>query len=441
MSLRRFITETLPFAVKQTASRFRNPFPERQILIRDTSAVRSLTLRSSHQWVVALIFGGCLAWAGGATIALLDSKADTLLREHELARRAAELDAMRGDYHQAMSRLDEFDSLFGTISCEIGSIQGSLLRIAEHSVAPGNKLPQLEVRTAECAQPAQGKVTTASAAGSPVAPPADPRRISGAMPPLSDGEAMKAHVNKLSEDLENLRASHGAFLQQSASIAQVRIGMLEKTLAKVGVDAKTLVRPDGKPEAKQERYGQGGPYIAPPAGQTANSALPASLPKDDFSPMALFNNHASRLDNLNSAMRGLPLAAPLVDYELTSPFGARNDPINAMTGIHEGVDLGAPMGTPVLSTGDGVVVSAGWRDRYGNLVEIQHSMGIRTRYAHLSKVLVRPGDKVTIGKPIGLLGTTGRSTGPHLHYEVRVGDDPTNPMKFITAGRDVLKVQ
>jgi murein DD-endopeptidase MepM/ murein hydrolase activator NlpD len=112
-----------------------------------------------------------------------------------------------------------------------------------------------------------------------------------------------------------------------------------------------------------------------------------------------------------------------------------------MTGIHEGLDLGAPIGTPVEATGDGQVVWAGWRDRYGNLVEIDHGNGVHTRYGHLSKVMVSVGARINRGAVIGLVGETGRTTGPHLHYEVRMGDQATNPMKFIAAGQHVLKTQ
>jgi murein DD-endopeptidase MepM/ murein hydrolase activator NlpD len=157
--------------------------------------------------------------------------------------------------------------------------------------------------------------------------------------------------------------------------------------------------------------------------------------------VALFNNRAERLDTLSMLLRGLPLGEPLADYEITSPFGPRRDPINGQTGFHEGVDLGAPVGTPVVATGDGQVDWAGWRDRYGQLVEVDHGWGLRTRYAHLSKIMVHAGERVRRGTPVGLLGETGRTTGPHLHYEVRVNEQPTNPMKFITAGHDVLNDQ
>jgi murein DD-endopeptidase MepM/ murein hydrolase activator NlpD len=158
-----------------------------------------------------------------------------------------------------------------------------------------------------------------------------------------------------------------------------------------------------------------------------------------FDPIALFNSHADRLDNLIIAMRSLPLSEPLEDYEITSPFGSRDDPFNEQSAFHEGVDFGAPLNSPVMATGDGVVTWAGWRDKYGIMVEIDHGRGLSTRYAHLGRTLVHTGDHVSRGRPIGLLGNTGRSTGPHLHYEVRVNDQATDPMKFITAGRDVLK--
>ena len=117
----------------------------------------------------------------------------------------------------------------------------------------------------------------------------------------------------------------------------------------------------------------------------------------------------------------------------------RNDPINDLTGIHEGVDLQAPLKTPIFSTAPGKVVFAGWKDRYGRLVEIDHGMSVVSRYAHLQKISVKQGQTVEPGTVVGLLGNSGRSTGPHLHYEVVVSGKPRDPLKFINAGRHVLK--
>lgn len=365
-------------------------------------------------------------------------------KEKEIAVRAAEIDDMKTNYQAAFGKLDEFQSIFSGITCEIGDIQDSLLRITEKSVStPRNKasMPHLDPDPNKCRS--GGAAVTVANAAEPSAEETtrivgvlpetatQPARIQEARfdPAISDRDTLQRRVNQLSQSLAKLRESHGAFLRHSADLTAVRIGELERTLASVGVNTKVASAMVG-----DSKFGRGGPFIAVPH----DGMLP--LP-DDFNPVSLFNSHADRLDNLASVMKSLPLASPLADYEMTSPFGARNDPINAMTGIHEGLDMGASTGTPVMASGDGQIVWAGWRDRYGNLVEIDHGNGLRTRYGHLSKVMVMVGAKVSRGSVIGLVGETGRTTGPHLHYEVRMGEQATNPMKFIVAGQNVLKTQ
>jgi len=316
-------------------------------------------------------------------------------------------------------------------------------------------MPRLDPDASGCRVVASATPAALNAADAAVEPDGDTRRIVGSLKdnPSKDSalkgssskdgsspdqETLRRRVNHLEEELAKLKASHGAFLEQTAGVAAVRIGELERALSAVGVDAKSL-GVDGNrhghktDDERSSLFGRGGPCVAARRG-----AAPAS---DGFNPVALFNTHADRLDNLTSAIKTLPLGEPLAEYEVTSPFGTRNDPINALTGIHEGVDLGAMTGTPVMATGDGQVVWASWRDRYGLMVEIEHGMGLHTRYAHLSKVLVNVGQRISRGAPLGLVGETGRTTGPHLHYEVRMGDQATNPMKFIMAGQNVLKGQ
>jgi murein DD-endopeptidase MepM/ murein hydrolase activator NlpD len=147
-----------------------------------------------------------------------------------------------------------------------------------------------------------------------------------------------------------------------------------------------------------------------------------------------------RWSGMMAVMRMMPLGEPLhQSYEVSSGFGSRNDPINRRTGIHEGVDLLAPYASPVYATGDGVIEFSGPWDGYGLAVEVDHGGGIATRYAHLSRILVREGQPVTRQTVIGLLGNTGRSTGPHLHYEVRLAESPRDPLKFIAAGEHVSR--
>ena len=116
--------------------------------------------------------------------------------------------------------------------------------------------------------------------------------------------------------------------------------------------------------------------------------------------------------------------------QMASGYGYRRDPIYGTAKFHEGMDFSAPPGTPVYATGRGRVVSAGWKSGYGNLIEIDHGYGYLTRYAHLSKISVRQGLEVSRGDLIGEVGNTGKSTGPHLHYEVRLNGTPQNPVNY-----------
>lgn len=125
--------------------------------------------------------------------------------------------------------------------------------------------------------------------------------------------------------------------------------------------------------------------------------------------------------------------SPGFPRQLTSPFGLRADPFTGEPAFHEGVDLGASEGTPVLAAAAGVVRSAGPRPGYGNTVEIDHGGGLTTLYAHASHVLVHQGDEVGPGQPVARVGHTGRSTGPHLHFEVRLSGRPLDPARAIKA--------
>jgi murein DD-endopeptidase MepM/ murein hydrolase activator NlpD len=136
----------------------------------------------------------------------------------------------------------------------------------------------------------------------------------------------------------------------------------------------------------------------------------------------------------------LPVTAPLESYRVTSPFGVRADPENDRAGFHTGVDLAAPYDTPVYSTAPGVVTFAGYRDDYGKIVEIDHGNGIATRYAHLHAFTVSVGEHVNLHQQIGYLGSTGRATGPHVHYEVVVNGEPQDPEKFIGLSRYVTSM-
>lgn len=429
-------------------------FRERQIIVHDGTRAHRFTLRRWHQIFAFAIISVIAAWGFVATLAFFAGQQIVAARSGEITRRVAELDGIKASYRAAFDRLDEFQNLFADITCEIGDIQNSLLRVAERNVAPDRRglvARQAAISATHAGCAPGGGTGPATAAATPLPDPAansgpaaaadDNGAASSAGSPrfvgtlrVEEQEAVRLRVSQLSAALEKLRETHGAFMRQSADIAAKRVGDLEKALSRVGVDAAQLGESDHVPPPglSPTGYGTGGPLVPMPKSATAAPG---------FDPVTLFNDRADRLDNLILAIHALPLASPLDDYELTSPFGSRDDPFNEQSAFHEGVDLGAPVGSPVFATGDGQITWAGWRDKYGNLVEIDHGHGLTTRYAHLARTLVHVGDHVTRGRPVGLLGNTGRSTGPHLHYEVRVNDQATDPLKFITAGRDVLKTE
>jgi murein DD-endopeptidase MepM/ murein hydrolase activator NlpD len=171
----------------------------------------------------------------------------------------------------------------------------------------------------------------------------------------------------------------------------------------------------------------GGPFVPakPPSGNAS------SFERELYR----VNLARARFDKALQQLRTIPLRKPVEgEIDMSSPFGMRMDPFLRGPAIHTGVDLRGDTGEPAHATASGTVVTASWQGGYGNMVEIDHHNGLSTRFGHLSKILVRVGQRVNIGDIVGLIGSTGRSTGPHLHYETRINDTAVDPQKFLRAG-------
>jgi len=141
------------------------------------------------------------------------------------------------------------------------------------------------------------------------------------------------------------------------------------------------------------------------------------------------------LDRLTRTLTAVPVRKPILgEIDLSSGFGVRSDPFLGRPAMHTGLDFRSSTGDPVRVTANGVVESAGWSGGYGKMVEVDHGNGFSTRYGHLSEIDVKAGQKVQIGQIIGRVGSTGRSTGPHLHYETRIDGEAVDPQKFLRAG-------
>ncbi len=147
---------------------------------------------------------------------------------------------------------------------------------------------------------------------------------------------------------------------------------------------------------------------------------------------SLFNSW-KMTDEGAAAAASIPSQKPVTSVQVSSSFGIRSDPFTGRARRHTGIDIPGPLGTPIYATADGVADHAGWMNGYGNLVELNHGRGLETRYGHMSRIAINPGDHVTKGQLIGYMGSTGRSTGSHLHYEVRIDGTPVNPLPFLAS--------
>ena len=216
------------------------------------------------------------------------------------------------------------------------------------------------------------------------------------------------------------------FTQLEDAVA-VSLEPLEKLLATTGKDVDDLIA-----GVRSQYSGEGGPFI------------PTSLPilQDDDPVFDRYSNLISELDRIHLmqiAASQIPFATPVRNaVRFTSGFGTRRDPLNGRTRHHAGQDLAGPPGTPIIATADGKVVYAGRQSGYGNVIKIQHAFGYQTVYAHLRNIDVEYGQTVARGDVIGGMGNTGRSTGTHLHYEIRIGTTAVNPMPYMKAARDVF---
>jgi len=205
-------------------------------------------------------------------------------------------------------------------------------------------------------------------------------------------------------------------MQALQQLAQERYGYTAAEVRKLGLEPSRF-------------HGQGGPFEAVEPLKAANEKF-----------KQLFNTW-KKLDQLEKGTVAIPSTMPVQGTNFTSGYGVRSDPFRGRAAMHAGVDLAGPTGTKIHATADGFVGRAKWVNGYGNLVELDHGRGIQTRYGHLSKLLVRPGQRVKRGEVIGLMGSTGRSTGSHLHYEVRVDGKAINPTPFMQGNDYLLALQ
>lgn len=242
---------------------------------------------------------------------------------------------------------------------------------------------------------------------------------------MAEAEASTARdeARRLAVERDSIVARNDAILAQLEDAMTLSTEPLDKVFRSVGVNPDALLT-----TVRRGYSGTGGPLVPASVSSHGDSAISEA---DARAAKVLIS-----LDQVNTyriAMDKVPLAMPLrAAFRYSSGFGSR------WGRKHEGIDMALPVGSAVYSTADGVVIYAGWQRGYGNVIKIQHELGIETRYGHLSKIHVTQGQRVSRGTRIADSGNTGRSTGPHLHYEVRVNGAAVDPMKFIKAAQNVF---
>jgi murein DD-endopeptidase MepM/ murein hydrolase activator NlpD len=314
-----------------------------------------------------------------------------------LSKAEADLSAGQQRQHEAQAGLEQWQKKIQQLTAErdraaaerdqlrarVGQLEKqSLSRVRQPSAVAAAPVP-----AAGPAGPAVAAVTTPTAPVAAVAPAA-----------VAPAPRVAAVAPQAVPAVANVTAGHGGFAQ------------IERVLASAGVDVEHVVGQYGR------RTGTGGPFVPVPHG-----GPPTPSPE--------------KLAALEQLVQTLPISAPLAGYRVGSPFGVRGDPMNGHREFHTGLDLLAPYESPVYATAPGVVTFSGYRDDYGKIVEIDHGHGIATRYAHLHRALVSVGQHVAAHQEIGLLGSSGRATGPHVHYEVVVNGEPQDPEKFLGLAR------
>jgi murein DD-endopeptidase MepM/ murein hydrolase activator NlpD len=251
----------------------------------------------------------------------------------------------------------------------------------------------------------------------------------GAPLPAAQVSENNAMAREVLAPLREVEARQAKLAEQARKTAQVRIHLTARHLRSLGI--------------KPERYvagGMGGPFEPVSAEAAAAAATAAAEGNTDAQFRSLFQTW-QKLDVLEQTVIAIPSMQPVDNVKLTSSFGVRSDPFHGSAAMHAGIDIPGPIGTPIYATADGVIGRAGRFGGYGNLITVNHGKGIETRYGHLSKILVASNTRVRRGQLIGLMGSTGRSTGSHLHYEVRIDGAAVNPMPFMQNANVLDQIQ
>ncbi|WP_339820068.1 DUF5930 domain-containing protein [uncultured Paracoccus sp.] len=413
--------------------------PEQRLFLRSDDTTRFVRLRPVTQMVgisgITLVFGWTLVASSFLVIDAVSSgntreqiQRSQAAFEERLAELQAERDARAAEALAAQSR-------FAVALDQVSKMQSQLLSSEESRREMETGLAAVQSTLRDTLADRDTAVAAADAGTTPA--PDRTEEFSVALDILSgelrssadqrseaveEAEAAKLTAQELTVERDQILARNDEILTQLEDAVTVSVAPLDEVFRNVGMNPDEVLR-----TIRNGYSGQGGPLTPMSYSTRGNAALTDTELKARQIIVTLDQMNTYRI-----AIEKLPLAMPVTDnFRYTSGFGRR------WGRMHEGIDMAGPVGTPIHVTGDGVVTFAGRSGAYGNLIKIRHELGTETRYAHLSRIHVKVGDRVSQGDRIGDMGNTGRSTGPHLHYEVRMNGRAVDPMSFIKAADNV----
>ena len=427
------------------AGALQNAFAARRIYIRTGGNTRYLSLRPAAQIGGAMAIAALLGWTGFTTMAFV---ADALDGHSARVR----LETMSGAYQVRLAaydarqrsleeRLNQANERRDAITGRLSDKQARLIETANHLQESDAELAVLReefiartdarrddaIRIAALESELAGlRLALAGAETSAADLDGALATLGGAISEViaerdrAVGESIRlgGEVARLTGSIGRMADRHERLLSRLDVAARTGLAGLETLFGRSNIDLDRILA-----QARRDYSGSGGPFVpltaadGDAAGDTRVAALMENL---------------ETVNLMRFAAERLPFGSLVIGGRRTSGFGPRG------RSMHTGLDIAAPRGTPIYATADGIVTFAGRQRGYGRVVKIRHAFGFETVYAHLNRVRVKVGQRVGRGDRIGDMGSTGRSTGNHVHYEIRIDNKPVNPVKFIEAARDVL---
>ncbi|EKX56514.1 Peptidase, M23/M37 family [Rhodobacter sp. AKP1] len=430
--------------------------PERRLFLKSDSDTRFIRLRPVTQ--LAALAGGTLlvSWTILATsIVLMDSVTAGGTRDQTQRQQAlyeSRLNALSADRDRRADEAVRAQERFNLALAEVSKMQTALLATEDRRKELETGIEVLQdtlirtIKERDDAREESERVTVALAEQTGSAR-TDGSRMADAEATLDQLSTTLAATARQRDDMANavllakeeteevlqekaeLQARNDLIFGRLEEAVTVSMEPLDKMFRAAGLSTDSLLK-----QVRRGYSGQGGPL----SKLTVSTMGGGDLTPEERRANEILNG-LDRMNLYRLAATKAPFSMPVkTSFRYTSGFGGRNDPFGRGNRRHEGIDMAGASGSPIYSTADGVVIQAGTASGYGKVIKIRHEFGIQTVYGHLSRIRVEKGQRVSRGDRIGDMGSTGRSTGTHLHYEVRVDGSPVNPMTFIKAAKDVF---